>query len=403
MTEAGTRHPAWPGLGFDPAPGDPAAVRRLAEDLGVVARGLRDTRDAYQKLAAPGRSWSGAAADAFGSRSGELPGYVDSSQASLGRAVPVLSGWAATLDTHRARARELEAEAVRIREQYRAAEDAELQAARHPDLALAGQMFDDQASLADANRRIDAAGQALTAARNRLQSLSTALADVQNDAVTLMNRHEQAAHEVARAVDRADDGLPPPDPEWYATNGGSGDLAGTIGDVAGVVSAAAGALALIPLFTPIAGPVALVSGGVALVGHSASMGLKGDWNWATFGSDALGVVPGVKTARAVGHAVSDAAGAARSAAAGQDVVETVRQGLRTAVSPLTVPVRESAKFDYDAPLAFSLIPQATGVASQVPTVSDWMQPANKTDDVQRDSASGLSIAGHAGRLLTSGR
>lgn len=403
MTAPGATAAAWPGLGFDPAPGDPAAVRRLAGELEATARGLQESRAAFETLRTPGRSWTGTAADTFGARSPELPGYLDAGHASLGRAVPALTGWAGTLDAHRARARELEAAAARLREQVRAAEDAEQRAARHPDLGLAGQTFDDEESLADATRRLDTAERALTAARTRVGELDAALGDVLRDATHLLNRHETDAAEVARTLDRAGDGVPPPDPEWYAAGGGAGEVAGTVGDVAGVVSAAAGALALFPPFTIVAGPVALISGGVALVAHATSMAQKDEWSWWTLGSDALGIVPGVRTARAVGETVSTSVDAARSAAAAGDIGAAARGAWDAVSAPVRRPIADAARFDHEAPYVFSLVPQATGVAGQVPTVRDWANPDDPTDDVRKDSASGIGIAGNAARLLTSGR
>lgn len=400
MTAPGATAAAWPGLGFDPAPGDPAAVRRLAGELEATARGLQESRAAFETLRTPGRSWTGTAADTFGARSPELPGYLDAGHASLGRAVPALTGWAGTLDAHRARARELEAAAVRLREQVRAAEDAEQRAARHPDLGLAGQTFDDEESLADATRRLDTAERALTAARTRIGELDAALGDVLRDATHLLNRHETDAAEVARTLDRAGDGVPPPDPEWYAAGGGAGEALNTVGDVAGVVSAAAGALALIPLFTPIAGPVALISGGVALAAHAVSMGQSGRWNGVTLAGDVAGLVPGVGAIKKVGETVSvahDAAKAARAVGDGAAAASARSDGASTAGRLVWDDLTKHAD---DAPVVLPTVNAATGLAAQAPTVKDWVAPPGGVTEVDKDSASTLGLAGNVGRILT---
>ncbi|PAU47867.1 hypothetical protein CK936_16285 [Streptomyces albireticuli] len=68
------------------------------------------------------------------------------------------------------------------------------------------------------------------------------------------------------------------------------------GDVLGIVSAVAGALALIPVFTPIAGPIAAVTAIGALAAHTTDAALKGDWDAATIvglGADALAALPAI--------------------------------------------------------------------------------------------------------------
>ncbi|ANY06628.1 hypothetical protein [Pseudonocardia sp. HH130630-07] len=373
MTTPGSaQSPAgWPGLGFDPAPGDPAFVRALTEQLGVAAGALQETRAAYEKLRTPGSTWTGTAAEAFSSRSAELPAYTDTSRTALDRARTALDGWSATLTEHQKAAQELEAEARRIREQLAAAEQAYERARTHPDFALASRTYTDQAALDDANRRITAANQALSDAGGRVSTLDADLEQIVRRAVSLENRHELEGGRTAKVLADVDDGIPPPDPEWYAEGGSTGDIANSIGDVAGVVSAAAGALALFPGLTFIAGPVALAAGGVALAGHSISMAQKGSWNFYTLGSDVLGVIPGAKTIGATIETVSSATTAARIAREAGDTLTAAREASRARIAPLREPFVASAKFDEKSPYMFSSVVPVTGIAGQAPTVKDW--------------------------------
>lgn len=87
---------------------------------------------------------------------------------------------------------------------------------------------------------------------------------------------------------------------------------GQVGDIAGAVGAVAGGLALIPVLTPFAAPVALLAGATALVAHGVDMVATDSYDdpnaWIGLGGDAVGLVPG---ARAVGEIASGTAEAAR--------------------------------------------------------------------------------------------
>jgi hypothetical protein len=91
------------------------------------------------------------------------------------------------------------------------------------------------------------------------------------------------------------------------------DHLGDIGDIAGIVSAVAGALAFIPVLTPIAGPVAIGAGAIALAAHGADMVVNDKWDdpnaWVSLGGDVVGIIPGVgalsKGFNAAGDAIAD--------------------------------------------------------------------------------------------------
>ncbi|MFI9311523.1 hypothetical protein [Streptomyces triculaminicus] len=69
---------------------------------------------------------------------------------------------------------------------------------------------------------------------------------------------------------------------------------GILGDVLGVLSAVSGVLALVPVLTPICGPVAVVTAVGALSSHTVGAVIEGDWDAGTIAdlvSDVIGAVP----------------------------------------------------------------------------------------------------------------
>ncbi|CAM5321913.1 hypothetical protein [Streptomyces abikoensis] len=90
-----------------------------------------------------------------------------------------------------------------------------------------------------------------------------------------------------------------------AAEAAQGGFLGILGDVLGIVSAVTGVLAMVPVLTPLAGPIALVTATGALSVNTADAAIKGDWDAATIvglGTDVLGALPVVgafgKAARA---------------------------------------------------------------------------------------------------------
>ncbi|MBC2875611.1 MULTISPECIES: hypothetical protein [Streptomyces] len=82
--------------------------------------------------------------------------------------------------------------------------------------------------------------------------------------------------------------------EKAAAEAGGGDFWGILGDVLGVVSAVTGVLALIPVLTPICGPIAVVTAVGALSAHTVGAVIEGDWDAGTFAelvTDVVGAVP----------------------------------------------------------------------------------------------------------------
>ena len=91
----------FPALGFDPAPGSPAALLAQAREADRAARALAGAAAAAGRLdarshGAAGR-WQGAAADAFRDHARELPGDLGRAAAAHGTLARELSAYAEAL------------------------------------------------------------------------------------------------------------------------------------------------------------------------------------------------------------------------------------------------------------------------------------------------------------------
>lgn len=111
---------------------------------------------------------------------------------------------------------------------------------------------------------------------------------------------------------------------WNALKAGVSWAAEHIGPVLKIISAVAGLLALIPFLAPVMGPIALVTGGAALLLDVANKLMNGKGSWLQIGIDAVGLIPGVK-------ALTSTAKVAKVAKAGKalDGAETSLKGARS--------------------------------------------------------------------------
>lgn len=188
----------YPGLGFDPAPGDVDAVTGTAEQFTAAADALDGVGPALRQAADVSAGWHGAAADAFRERLGELPAGLAQRRRGLRAAADALSGWARTLAGNQRRAEELDREAVALRRQLESARD---------DLA-------DKQNAADLASTAGAAAVAsieLTAAANRVAGVEEELREVLARASRLDGDHRRAADAAAEALAAAGAGQPPPE------------------------------------------------------------------------------------------------------------------------------------------------------------------------------------------------
>ncbi|MFH9570482.1 hypothetical protein [Streptomyces sp. NPDC017230] len=104
------------------------------------------------------------------------------------------------------------------------------------------------------------------------------------------------------------------------TDADTSNVWGGLGDITGIVAAVAGALALIPVLTPVCGPIAAVTALTALGSHVVDTTIKNDWDkplaLVGLAADALSALPGigaVAKSLAVGRAVTKTIGAGANA------------------------------------------------------------------------------------------
>ncbi|WP_026454469.1 putative T7SS-secreted protein [Saccharomonospora iraqiensis] len=277
----------FPNLGFDPAHGDVPSVRDLAEQLDKTGKYAREAFDVLKSVKENKDVWTGNAAQAFAGTLDMLPEYLDKGHESLDKAATALSSWADDLQRHQQKARQLEERAANARRHAEnldsAASTAKANAAAQPD--------DEQvrASADDAVRAAAAAWDKLNQIRQEARTLQETWqsdADVCEDA--LKDAVDAAPQKsFAESLGEIFDDVG----GWFA------DHIGSIGDIAGIVSAVAGALAAIPVLTPIAGPIAIGTGAIALAAHGADMVINEKYDdpnaWVGLAGDAVGVLPGV--------------------------------------------------------------------------------------------------------------
>jgi hypothetical protein len=120
----------FPALGFDPAPGSPAALLAQAHEADRAARALAGAAAAAERLDA---RWQGAAAEAYRDHTRELPGDLTRAAAAHGTLARELSAYADDLAARQLQAADLEDRAASLRSRA-----AGLQFARSAALVGAG-------------------------------------------------------------------------------------------------------------------------------------------------------------------------------------------------------------------------------------------------------------------------
>ncbi|HWE91279.1 MAG TPA: hypothetical protein VG317_17595 [Pseudonocardiaceae bacterium] len=309
----------YPVLGFDPAPGEPSAVTALGTTFSTVAQHLGSARDTLNDIGNSDSVWQGDAANNFRGKVGQLPDYLGKANASLSDAARALDGWASDLTTMQQQAAGYESQAEQALQKLQ-------QAQSNPNLKLAGQHFDNQQALQQAQGELNAAEQSLNSAQQELDSIRA-------DAKRLQSQHDDLAHQIADALRRAKDEAPP-EPGWLDSLGDAlggllndvkslagkvwqwtkdhaadiakvGDILSKIGGVLAIVAAAT---SWIPVVGEVTAAAALGVNAAALAAHGlAKLAGDKDVGWGTLATDALGLIPGGKGATAL-KMVTDGAG-----------------------------------------------------------------------------------------------
>ncbi|WP_328928691.1 hypothetical protein OG429_31825 [Streptomyces sp. NBC_00190] len=350
-------------LGFDPAPGDPAAVLALTRKLSASAASLGEASRVVKALVSHSSDWQGEAATAFrASLSQDLPRYLGSAHTSLAEAAKRLTGWHETLVAHRALAARYEAQAA---------------SAKSPE----------------------------------------ALADARRLARELATEHATEARRVAQTLDTASDRLAPKEPGllssiWHKIVDDPGDALSNASAVLGLLGAG------IALACPPAGlAVMLVAGGLSLAALTTHLAdpkfrkplvdgaTRGEFDadfWkssVTLLGDAAGSVPGLAAVASGAKAGAAAARAAMVAAPEASALSSLGEGatafrsttwstantLREVESPLTAwALRESPQHVRDR------VGVAVAGAGATTAVLDY---ASDSDAVEHGSTAADGVRG----------
>ncbi|MFG2227737.1 putative T7SS-secreted protein [Streptomyces sp. NPDC048644] len=305
----------YPGLGFDPTPGNLPAVRALVDQSFDAHRRLASVSQTLRSITRGGEEWSGIAADAFSMRVKDLPKLVESATQSFYDCGFQLNEWSAKLESMKSRASDMEARAVTARSRQRDAEG-------NPDLGLAGQTFETDEELHSAEQRLNKAVKELDSARDALNSLI-------EDAGRLRHQHDEAAEKVAEAIRRASEEAPD-EPGWLDRIGDAieslaeaqaalanqawdwvknhanaiaavGDVLSTVSAVVGAVGVGLAAVGMVfppseVILAPVGGALELTSSGFAagafvLHGTARMAGGEDVVSNRTLAQDGLGMIP----------------------------------------------------------------------------------------------------------------
>lgn len=290
-------------LGFNPAPGSPESIEMLTTSLSKVGNRLNNTHSTLARLGKPGGIWEGDAAAGFSKKVGELPKYLEDGHSSLIDAATALAKWKSQLIDFQALASRYEADAEEARRVLKQAES-------NPDLRLAGQIFETDEALQNAQQRLDFAGREVNEAT---ESLNVIIRKAQE----LLKEHEEVARMTAAVIRMASERAPDKPGlfdrfmnslkdigdkakeiandihKWLKEHA---DLIYEIGDWLGWASAACDVLAIIFSET-IIGAAAFEVIGMAL-NYGALAFHAGGWalgaekgSWADIGLDLVGFVP----------------------------------------------------------------------------------------------------------------
>ncbi|RCW45152.1 hypothetical protein DFQ14_103116 [Halopolyspora algeriensis] len=293
----------YPALGFDPAPGTVTTVESVATDLQQVATKMGNAHEALAKIGRQDGLWEGKAAEAFLGTVDELPKYLDQAHRSLGGAARTLTQWSGDLSSMQQKARHYEADAAAAQQRVREAES-------NPALGLANQYFPDQASLQEAQRKLDAAQAALNDAHGDLEA-------IRRQAQRLLQQHDDLAKDVELALRRAADEAPKKPGllerlgdaleqlgqsisdaagqawQWIQDHADIiakvGDVLSTVGTVLSVVAAAT---SWIPGVNAVTACAAVGVSAAAMGTHALAKAAGADVSWSKMAFDAVGMIPG---------------------------------------------------------------------------------------------------------------
>jgi uncharacterized protein YukE len=319
--------PGFPGLGFDPTPGDTGSVQAvlmsMSRALQVIAAVLPRLEEAA--TITDDADWGGSAAEEFSDHGDDLPQGMGKGAEAIQKAAEALGKWGGQMKANQDKAEDLEDKAKKLKKQIEQANDAVTSAA--------GAIPRDTS-----NPHYDARYNAYLGAVNAAADLDAQLEQVIDDAKRLQAKHLREANAAADGIRSGDDNaFKPENDAWYVQT-----LDG-VSKVSGIVSAATGAaaagLALTGVGAPAAAVLGTISAGTAGVTALAGIGqrIAGSRNAPSNLSLALTVIPGrTYTSAAMAGAKGLARpviGSTRLAEGGKGLVTGAKDGFLTGGLP----------------------------------------------------------------------
>ncbi|MDI2130693.1 putative T7SS-secreted protein [Yinghuangia seranimata] len=304
----------WPGLGFDPAPGNPAAIGALNTQLTNAATTLTDAHGRLKAVLDGTGVWTGKAANEFKEHAGKLPEQLDKAAQSLQKALGILRSWDTDLTAWQTTAKGYEANAVEARTKVSQAETAYQNASNAPDLKLEGKHFDTDEAKNAAQNKYDTAKRELIAAHDKVGAAQKALQDIIDDAKRLQDTHDDTGDKRAKELKDAADDFAPPHPSFWSKLGNWFKDHG-----ADLLTVAATVLGIAAIFFPVLAPFAIIVSLLAFTAHTTQFALEGklwppSWDtYGTLGGDLLGAIPGIGPLKAGFKASEGLEGALKAA------------------------------------------------------------------------------------------
>src|SRR6266496_2652069 len=282
----------FPALGFDPAPGDPAALDTAARATGQFAQRLAGDVATLRRMQAS--SWVGEAGDRFRDNIKDLPQDLDRARAAHETASTALGGFAGTLGQAQSRARTLEQEAAEAQRQQQVT-------------AANAESLRQQANAAEGPARDQLAADYYATARQAAQygdRLSQIRAQARQLQADLAGQADQAAGRLRGAAQ-----APYHEPHWWQKAWSSfldwvRDNADALRKVSGVlkaVSAVCALLSFVPVVGVFFGAAALIAGGVSVLIDASLKVATGEGSWGWIAADAaLTFIPGGRLTKLLG-------------------------------------------------------------------------------------------------------
>lgn len=290
---------SYPNLGFDPAPGDPASVSSVADELRSTATKLVEATRVLSGVGGSDSIWRSTAATAFRERSSDLPPILGTAGESLQLASRALATWSDDLTSLQSKAKQLEEHARVARRNLADAES-------NPGLHEQNRRYSDPDELAAAQARLDAAVAELNAARARLDEIIERAKRVRNEhrvlvdetARILREAGEQAPDEgvferLGRRLDEFLDDVGELFDDIWEYVQDNADLINELSNTLSTLSTVLGTASLLtfwcPPFSTALGTLSTGLGVAALAGHALAKAAGADVSVTTLVVDIVGV------------------------------------------------------------------------------------------------------------------